>query len=299
MKVSGTIGKALEERAALVTEGGELLASSEPSMEGLRKSCLEVDWGFLKGRSFGVKMTRVKEYWRGMDTQLAQGIVGDVILSMTDSRVDLGNPDLWIRGVITNGGLFLFSRGFQTDRSAFSSRRPKSRPYFHPGVLDPKLSRAFVNLSRVRSGDIFADPFCGTGGFLIEAALMGCRVCGMDLDPRMISGAARNLGHYMLDADLIHCNAMEMPLDKAQGISTDPPYGRGTSTMGEGVRAILAGFFREGHRILDRGSFLCTAAPLELKPGELALEAGFAVREEHNMRVHKSLTRSIVVAEKV
>jgi tRNA (guanine10-N2)-dimethyltransferase len=292
------VGRALEARAAMVMEGGELLASLEPTMKDLRQRCLELDWSFLRGRSFGVKVSRVKEHWKGLDTQLAQGLIGEAIISATDARVDLHDPNLWIRGLITDGGLLLFARSFQTDRSLFSSRKPKTRPYFHPGVLDPKLSRAFVNLSGVRSGETFIDPFCGTGGFLIEAALMGCRVCGMDLDPRMISGAARNIRHYGLDVDLIHCNAMDMPLNSAHGIACDPPYGRGSSTMGGDVRTILSGFFLEAHRVLDQGALLCTAAPMEAMPGELAKAAGFLVREEHSMRVHKSLTRTIIVAER-
>jgi tRNA G10 N-methylase Trm11 len=35
-----------------------------------------------------------------------------------------------------------------------------------------------------------------------------------------------------------------------------------------------------------------------LNPSELVERAGFKVHEEHSMRVHKSLTRSIVVAER-
>lgn len=291
----------IERRSALVMEGGRLILSSDASGGEIRRLCAEADWGFLEGRSFGVKVTRVKKYWKDLDTQQTQRSIGEAIIEATDSRVDLCNPDLWIRGVVTDAGFFLFEEEFQTDRHAFSSRKPRSRPYFHPGVLEAKIARAFVNLSRVKRGEVLADPFCGTGGFLIEAAFMGCRVCGMDLDMRMVLGAKRNLMHYGLseDVDIVQGDATAMPLRGLGGIATDPPYGRGTSTMGGGVKKIISGFLEESHRVLEPGRFVCAAAPADLKPGEIAEAAGFKLREEHCMRVHKSLTRSIIVAERI
>ncbi len=289
---------ALDARAAFTMEGGSLILSSAPKYVSVKDTLASADWSFLEGRSFGVKVTRVKEHHLGLDTQKLQGEVGHAIKSHADSRVDLRSPDIWLRGVITDRCFFLFERGFATDRAAYGRRKPKTRPYFHPGVLEPKLGRAFVNLSRVRRGAIFVDPFCGTGGFLIEAALMGCEAVGMDLDPKMVKGAGRNLNHYGLEAGLVHGDARRMPFEKADGIATDPPYGRGTSTMGGKVRQILLEFLREASELLAKGDFVCTAAPIELDPCNLASRAGFRVREEHRMRVHKSLTRSIVVAER-
>jgi len=291
-------GDAIGGRAAFTMEGGRFLFSAKPSVEDVELRCSMADWSFLEGRSFGVKVTRVRDYFMGVDTQKVQGEMGYSIKKQTGSSVNLRAPDFWIRGVLTDGGFFAFSLDFTTDRKAFSARRPRSRPYFHPGVLDPKIARAFVNLAQVKRGEVFLDPFCGTGGFLIEGALLGCQVCGIDLDMRMIKGGRQNLAHYGLEADLIHGDARDLPLERADGIATDPPYGRGSSTMGENTKGILSEFFREGHRALDKGGYLCTAAPLEINPAVLAKEAGFTVREEHRMRVHKSLTRSIIVAER-
>ena len=298
LDAEGGAKDAIVGRAAYVMEGGRFILHSEPSELVFERCCGGADWGFLEGRSFGVKVKRVKEYWRGIGTQELQGIVGEIVKGGTDSRVDLKRPEVWVRGVVTDGGVFLYTLDFQTDRRAFAARRPKTRPYFHPGVLDPKLSRAFVNLSRVKRGEVFLDPFCGTGGFLIEGALVGCHVCGVDLDMRMVLGARRNLRHYGLEADLIHGDAKNLPLNRADGMATDTPYGRGTSTRGENVRDILSDFFKDAHRVLKEGSYLCTAAPIELNPSDLARKTGFRVHEEHSMRVHKSLTRSIVVAER-
>ncbi|MBC7113505.1 MAG: methyltransferase domain-containing protein [Candidatus Methanomethyliales bacterium] len=292
-------GKHLEKRAAYVMEGGALILQSRPSVDELRKACGYTDWSFLRGRSFGVRVSRVKEHWREFSSSKLEGLVGEYVKNVTDSRVDLESPQVWIRGVITDCGVFLFKQDFRTDRRAFAQRRPKTRPFFHPGVLEPKIARAFVNLSKVRKGENFLDPFCGTGGFLIEAALLGLHTYGLDLDRRMIKGAARNLRHYGLDAELILGDARRLPFKKVDGIATDPPYGRGTSTKGQSVKSILSEFMREAYEVVRDGGRICIAAPQEVAIQEVAIKSGFRLHEVHIMRVHKSLTRSIVVVERV
>ena len=290
--------KLLEERSAYVMEGGRFLFRAEPSLATLGEACRDYDWSFLGGRSFGAKANRVRNYWRNVDTQGVQEAIGYAITESTDSNVNLTKPDVWIRGITTDAGIFIYARDIETDRHAFTKRRPKSRPYFHPGVLEPKLSRAFVNMSGAKRGEFFVDPFCGTGGFLIEAAMMGMKACGMDLDPRMVKGAEKNLKHYNLESDLVHGDAKNLPMSSVDGMATNPPYGRGTTTMGINVREVLFGFLKGACDALRKDGRLCTAAPIELNPSQLARDAGLKVVEEHRMRVHKSLTRSIIVVKR-
>lgn len=294
----GGATEALRERSAYAMEGGRLLAQSQASIEEFRRSCKEMDWGLIKGRTFGAKAKRVRRHCEHIDTQELQSIVGEEATREGDAKVDLMAPEVWIRSVITDAGIFTYAIDFASDRHSFSSRKPKTRPYFHPGVLEPKIARAFVNLCGVRRGDTFVDPFCGTGGFLIEAATMGIYAFGMDVDRRMVIGAGKNLKHYNLDADIVLGDAMALPVSKADGIASDPPYGRGTTTLGQDVREVISGFMESAFDALKAGGRACTAAPTELRPAELATSAGFRVVEEHSMRVHKSLTRLIIVVEK-
>ncbi len=292
------VARALLDRSAYAMEGGRLLSHSPASIDEFRRSCEGIDWGLLEGRSFGAKAKRVRRHWECLDTQKLQAIVGEAATRECDAKVDLKAPDIWIRSVITDAGIFTYALDFDSDRHAFSSRKPKTRPYFHPGVLEPKIARAFVNLCGVRRGDIFADPFCGTGGFLIEAATMGVGAFGMDVDRRMVKGSGKNLRHYGLDADIVLGDARALPISKADGIASDPPYGRGTTTLGQGVREVISGFMESAFGVLKVGGRVCTASPIELRPAALATSAGFRLVEEHRMRVHKSLTRSIIVAER-
>jgi hypothetical protein len=48
-------------------------------------------------------------------------------------------------------------------------------------------------MSGALPGEWILDPFCGTGGTLIEAALIGCREAGTDADLEMIAGSRKNL----------------------------------------------------------------------------------------------------------
>ncbi len=84
------------------------------------------------------------------------------------------------------------------DITAYAARdqsRPKRDAFV--GMLPPKLAQTIVNLSTglVESNPehTILDPFCGTGVVLQEAALMGYKIYGTDLEPRMIEYATINL----------------------------------------------------------------------------------------------------------
>lgn len=83
--------------------------------------------------------------------------------------------------------------------------RDRSRPYrdAHNGMLPPKLARIMVNLAAGARGNrrdrgqvkntVVLDPFCGTGVALQEAALLGAKVYGTDLNPEMAKYTKGNL----------------------------------------------------------------------------------------------------------
>ncbi len=72
------------------------------------------------------------------------------------------------------------------------------------GMTPPKLAKLLINLSRqpsplkVRgelegSYDNFLDPFCGSGTFLAEAALLGInQICGSDASAKAVSDSQKN-----------------------------------------------------------------------------------------------------------
>ncbi|MCK4365573.1 MAG: DNA modification methylase, partial [Thermoplasmatales archaeon] len=88
-----------------------------------------------------------------------------------DRDVILENPDNEIRGLITDSKVYVGLKTAEINRSQFEERKIQHRPFFSPISLHPKLARALVNLSSIKKDETLLDPFCGTGGILLEAGL--------------------------------------------------------------------------------------------------------------------------------
>ena len=206
---------------------------------------------------------------------------------------------LYIEGFIL-AGLVLRA----VDLQGFHERSPGKRPFFKPGPLDPFLSRALVNLARLRVGSTFWDPFCGTGGMALEACLVGSGkiICG-DIDPTMARGAQRNLRHYGCSTITL-CQIADAAMPpvapgSVSAVATDPPYGRSTTLGGRGRKELYKSFLERAAEALVRGSYIVFAAPADERVWVLAEDSGFRMVERHYMYVHGSLTREIVVARRV
>ncbi len=161
-------------------------------------------------------------------------------------RIDLESPDrrFWIaRG--KDGESTALEEIGAIQRAAFQSRRMPQYPFQRPVSLDPRLARAAVNLARIRPQDRVLDPFVGTGSLLIEAALLGARVSGVDREADMIRGALQNFAHVglvpesMIVGDSATVGA-SVPGARWDAMVTDPPYGRASGTQGEPVAELLA-----------------------------------------------------------
>ncbi len=197
-------------------------------------------------------------------------------------------------------GLPLYVR----DSKGFEARRPRMRPVFRPGTLDAYVSRAFVNLSMPPRNGILLDPFCGVGGFCIEALLSGVgRVFCGDISFLSVDGARVNLSYYGSPGlwNIFKGDATNMPLasNSVDSIATDPPYGRSSSTKGRDLEELLWGFLGEAYRVIRKGGGISFAGPAGEWLVNLALESGFRVWWYGEMHVHGGLVRGVVAARKV
>ena len=231
------------------------------------------------------------------DTMQLERTIGSELYKK-GGRVNLKNPDKLVRVVITSEvcifGLLLHS----IDRTQFVRRRPHLRPFFFPGVVLPKIARTMVNLSRIREQEILFDPFCGTGGILIEAGLVGARlICG-DVQKRMVLGTKQNLCGYDIPSDFVLEDACNLALkdNSVDAVVVDPPYGRSARIMAESIEDLYKESMKEIHRVLkiDRRAVIASYTPLSED-----IKQGFKTTEEYSLRVHKSLTRHIIVLIKV
>ena len=138
-----------------------------------------------------------------------------------------------------------------TDRTSvtWQERTGPMRPFFKPVSLDPRIARAMVNLAHPHTPDgrpALADPFCGTGGVLIEAALLGVHSYGLDLDEEMVEGTRRNLEWLGNEQDELAAvitevdDALEFTLDEpVSAFAFDPPYGRNSWQSDDGRELLL------------------------------------------------------------
>ncbi|MEM2890679.1 MAG: methyltransferase domain-containing protein [Candidatus Hadarchaeum sp.] len=248
------------------------------------------------GKSFAVRIKRVKRSAPSIDTiELAKKVAG-MIAAEIDFKVDLLSPQLELLGVLTEDSCVFGITVAAVDRKQFTKRKPTARPAFHPGTLNPALARCMVNLARTPRGGTFLDPFCGVGGILLEAGIIGAKLVGVDIDEKMISGAKANLESMNIkDFQLMVGDARKLPALAADAVATDPPYGRQSSTAGIKLEELYREALPSIAGALKKRGYLCITSPAGLELNDLAASAGLVNVEQYEQRVHRSLTRQIYV----
>ncbi|MEM3832015.1 MAG: hypothetical protein QW128_00220 [Thermoprotei archaeon] len=279
-------------RASMVRLGGLIIFISKPIVneiiEMMRKTTLS-----LPVSSFLVRIKRVGVPRNQVDVGKLESMLGSVIASKGFS-VDLNKPKYKFVGLFGRDIFVLLLERGSVDRGKFMERRPSKRPFFHPSAMETWLARSLMNLSEAREDDIVVDPFCGTGGLLIEGCLMNIRMIGIDLNWEMCKGSLRNIRFYGLwNADIIRGDAAYIPLRYFSKIVTDPPYGKDASTMGRShqdlVRELLKQSFSASKIVY--GSFKGSNVK------DIEDELKFVCKDSFEIRIHRSLTRNIRVVE--
>ena len=251
------------------------------------------------GRTFAVRVKRVKRYSSNVNVLKLAREIADLIASEVEFKVDLVRPDVEILGVLTDSRCVIGLTAARVDRAQFSKRKPTTRAAFHPGTLMPLLARCMVNLARTPRGGTLLDPFCGVGGILIEAGLIGAKPIGVDISPEMIEGAKRNLdGAGIPDHQLVVGDARQLQFTEVDAVATDPPFGRQATTAGQQLEELYKQALPSIAGTLKRKGYVCITSPADLELEEPAKDANLRLIERHEQRVHKSLTRLIYVFRK-
>jgi len=223
----------------------------------------------------------------------SQKIIKTIASIITKNRnVDLLNPDVEIRCLITKNKTYVSINKFKIDRNQFEKRKVQHRPFFSPISLHPKLSRVITNLSEIKKNELLLDPFCGTGGILIEAGILGFNIIGNDVEKKLVEGCKINLNFYnILNYKLYNLDIGKIieKIDKVDVIVTDFPYGKSTTTNGEKIISLYKRAFSVINKLLkeDRKAIigLSNRDMIELGKNYLYLE------KTYEIRVHNSLTR--------
>lgn len=246
--------------------------------------------------TFAVRAKRIRSQHGELNLKILEKQIADLVKE--GNRVDLEHPDIELR-VIVSGKLHLGKSLVKMDRNVFEKRKVQHRPYFSPVSLHPRLARVLVNLSRVRAGQTLLDPFCGTGGILMEASLVGAEPVGSDVDSRMVAGCGENLAALGIEeVPLLQADVGDVGgnIEQVDAIATDPPYGKAATTKREQLASLYERAFHAFTDVLRDGGYAAVALPdvQSVRLGERYL----VLKESYSMKVHRSLTRHFCVYRK-
>jgi len=210
--------------------------------------------------------------------------------------IDLENPRTSIGFFVAGNEVYCGVRILETDKKPFAVRKPKTKPFLKPVSMDPRFARVMVNLARTGSGRIL-DPFCGTGGILTEAGLVGLRIYGVDMDGEMVKGCKKNLEFFKLKGDIREGDARNLEENFSKNffdcIVTDPPYGRLSSTKGSDAEKLYNESMISIENVLKPGRFLTIAIPTNIN-----IKTKMKLIEIHRERINRSLERNVTVYRK-
>ncbi len=232
--------------------------------------------------------------YRKTDTEISHSLsakYGGMIYDLLKNpKVDLENPKTKIAAIEKNNKIYFGSMEWE-NKEEFHARRPNKRPEQMPVTILPKLARACVNLTGSEK-EVY-DPFCGTGGFLIEAGLMKLKPVGSDIDENMIEMCRKNLAYYKINSfKLFRQDALKIN-KKYDFIVTDLPYGKASKAVGEDL---YGRFLMRLKKILGKKAVIVFPSFLNAK--NLIKENNIRVVGHYPVYIHKSLTRDIYVLEK-
>jgi len=295
--------EAIKLRAAFTRLCGLELFTSKTETSEITKAMHSINLKeFLREKeSFAVRVKRVKNHASNIDSMALERRLGEVILKRTvKTKVNLKNPDKTFIGVLTDKKLIFGVKLAEILPKPFVERSPKKKPFFHPSAMPAKLARCMVNLAKPETGELVFDPFCGTGSMLVEAALIGCRVLGLDIQRRMVRGTLKNMAYFNIKPEgVIVADARNPPITKIDCVVTDPPYGKSATTLKRTTKQIVEDVLMAVQEMLSKGQRVCMAASKTLNIGDIATTLGYKHLDSHHVYVHRSLTREIAILEKV
>jgi HEAT repeat protein/predicted RNA methylase len=149
-----------------------------------------------------------------------------------------------------------------------------------PAASHPTVAAALARVSGVREDDVVWDPFVGSGGELVERALLGpCRALyGSDIDPRAleVSGANVAAAGFASRVKLQQQDALGPAPEGLTLVITNPPMGRRASRAA-GLDDMLDRFVEHAARALTPRGRLVWMAPWPKRSRAAGQRAGLTL----------------------
>lgn len=243
-----------------------------------------------------------------------KNLAGFIWDSLRSPKVDLKNPKTGINLFFINDKAYCGLLAYE-NKEDFESRKSHLRPFPHPGSLHPKVARALANISEIKKNDVLLDPFCGTGGFLIETGLMKIKSIGYDISNNMAKGCRENLKYFNIKNSRIKIqNALNIN-DRFDYAVTDLPYGLNSNAYLQFNKKSISKksnkinlkinkknaiknlghfylrFLKELRKSLKKKAVIVFPSFVDYR--KLLKKSGFKIEREFSIYVHRSLSRKI------
>lgn len=217
-------------RTGYINAGMELIASGRTVAE----VCERVRPLGIAADRFGIEVMRVP---RGLDVSRHE--TGDAFGKVIEGKPDLTNPLVKFIVFATATGVWF---GRTIDFARHDWERFVKKPHDFSSALPVRNARAICNLV-IRGGERIIDPCCGTGTILIQAATLGARITGYDINPKMVASANANLEHFGLPRVASQGDAAELA-GEYDLLITNIPYGNMSEITPEKAERLLANILR-------------------------------------------------------
>ncbi|MDR2855333.1 MAG: RNA methyltransferase [Methanomicrobiales archaeon] len=247
------------------------------------------DASLKEEKKFCGRMRKMADAPGDLSTSQCERLMGYYI----KGQVSVSAPEIIYRVIVAGDTCYIGKIIWEIDRDPYHARKPGNRPFFHPGVMMPRNVRVLVNLSLAQPGDCILDPFAGTGGTLIEAQEIEVASIGSDADVYMIEGLRKNLSM----ASCLVADATKLPFQSStiSHIVTDLPYGQSVCLIGAKQDTLYSQSLSEMARVLMTTGRAVVVSHIDVRH---IAEKYFDIENFFEQRIHKSLTRRIMVLQK-
>ena len=266
----------VKERVAVVCEGGSVTDVAEQASRldlGGRTFLVR----FLKRNGLAPEDKIEYEEQRNIERAIARRMRG---------IANVREPDV-AYAIVPFRGRWFFG---VLERNAAKWLDHMQKPSAYSIALPTRLARAAVNIAAPDENPAarsVIDPCCGIGTALVEAASIGMRIVGRDINPLAATGARANLAHfgYACEVTLGDIAGVTVRYDSAV---VDLPYNHVTKITPAGQLDIL----RHAKRIADRVVVL-SIAPID----DMLAAAGFRVVDRCVWSKNDTFERHVLLCE--
>lgn len=258
----------------------------------IEKEIEQINWQKYYKKDFCVRIVRLPSSTK---VYYDEKFLGSLIWrKLNNPKVNLDNPTTKFEFIFTKNNIYVCLFVEEINKKSLKSRDSIFRPGFHPASMNASFARALLNLANAKRNNLVLDPFCGVGGILIEAGLLGCRIVGYDIDSYIIKKCKENLDFYKIKNFSLKVKDALNITGKFDIIVTDFPYGRHSSLHGRKIIELYNKFIEVSYKILKKNGKIVIVLPSD-KSIDIRK---FILKTTILHRIHKTLTRKILVLEK-